>query len=307
MAGESEITDIFLSVKNALKGDFDLIRPNQCQPPLVDETVLMQHTEDQLDTSILDTDTDGYNTAHSDYDEGGNSDAELDSFLRAEYLINTLPDDDLNYTLPARFVDKIQQPSNPIEVKLSVMRTNSNASTPTGSGNDTLITVKRSASNFHQSQNRIPKLPKSTSDTSIRTSKLPEKTMDKLFFRNAEGLLKRFQSSVNWVYPTGNDVNSHKYLDCAAQISTKDITVTETTIANTITAQTSKQLKSEVVFKGSEETESSATNDIIDKTECPVNESCNVVRELCSTCLSTTQTHTESWCCQSSCKCREVS
>lgn len=59
--------DHFESVKQALEGNFDLVKPFSCQRPWCgpDETYPLQYTENQQNTSILNTDTDAYNTASS--------------------------------------------------------------------------------------------------------------------------------------------------------------------------------------------------------------------------------------------------
>ena len=83
-----------IRVESALKGNFELIKPLECQRK-TDETYGLEYTEDQLDTSILSTDTDGYNTAHSKSNSENEygSDSELESFIRAEIYVNSLPDD----------------------------------------------------------------------------------------------------------------------------------------------------------------------------------------------------------------------
>lgn len=64
----AEESDVFLSVHQALEGNFELVKPLSCQPPSTrraDDTYLLQHTEDQLESSLLSTETAGYNTARA--------------------------------------------------------------------------------------------------------------------------------------------------------------------------------------------------------------------------------------------------
>lgn len=94
--------DLFFSIQNALNGNWELLKPNSCRPPSIDETYVLQHTEDQLDTSLLSTDTDGFDTAHSECEQACDSD--LDEFILAEKLVNSLPED---YDLPGNTSDEL--------------------------------------------------------------------------------------------------------------------------------------------------------------------------------------------------------
>ena len=60
--------DAFESVQQALEGNFNLVKPHPCQAPwcgITDETYPLLYTEDQQNSSILNTDTGAYNTASS--------------------------------------------------------------------------------------------------------------------------------------------------------------------------------------------------------------------------------------------------
>ena len=60
---------------------------------------------------------------------------------------------------------------------------------------------------------------------------LPQQTCDELIFSDGQGKFKRFRSALSWI----KNISSDNHLDCAAQISSKDVLVEQTSEDTTST------------------------------------------------------------------------
>lgn len=196
--------DLYDGIKNALKGDFNMLKPYPCQAPPVpsDETYILRHAEDQLDTPRLNSDSDSYGTAISQGQEFDYSDSEFDKFSFAEEPINIVWSNDACVEI----AEDHMATGDPMTTEAPELKID-----PENSLSKSVLLNDFSILNQAE---------KATATI------LPEKTTDQFIFRDQYGQLRRFQSSLNWAF-SQSDKNINSCLDCAAQISTRDVSFTE--------------------------------------------------------------------------------
>lgn len=103
-ASEAEAKDEMpISIKNALEGNWDMVKPSTCQPPSSREDAqALRDTDDQLDTSLLSSSlSHRYNTAAEKGDHDG---SDLEEFILAEKLVEEFPD---GVDIPEKMCDNL--------------------------------------------------------------------------------------------------------------------------------------------------------------------------------------------------------
>ena len=207
-----------LSVHSALKGDFQYVKPKECQPPELVPEDLAEETDKINVAKDKDGELeDGFDTAASNCD---------DTYSLYDDCVIQL-DEDVFSMSENKIVEKSDNTTT-ISTKESSSK---------GKG-DMLIDNdhKQDTKNVHnETINNEGKVNDEENEHVKTTStRFPERTAtDQFIFRNQFGQLKRFHSTLQWIQAT-TEQNKDNCLDCAAQISTRDLTSTvEETTATT--------------------------------------------------------------------------
>jgi len=181
-------------------------------------TYVLQRTEDQMNTSMLSTDSDGYSTAstRSDSDRG----------------------------------NRRRKGS-----KLGSSATAKTYDTKNSDNEQLLLQLDNNAS--HSADHASLEKKNKIDEKNVSSAFVPKKLTDQLIVRDENGQLKLYESSVNWQKSSAK-ANADKCVDCAAQINIKDVTehCSENETARTVcsrlnsaTMHTSRQEKTTDIFE----------------------------------------------------------
>lgn len=216
------VENAFVTVENALKGNFVLLKPKQCQPPddfIGDETYI-EGTDDLNESAFgNDSDIEGYNTAPSGYDDSDTATSNICSLIiQTDHFTP-------NATIGEESHIKEFTQDNKTQKEIST--------------NHNYVTGKESGFDDTGEVNTLSPIP------------VPERTAtDQFIFRNQQGKLKRFHSSLHWAQ-AATYANRYTCWDCAAQVSTRDLSSTEEN-GESITVNKSNSLAIQTTLKDCE-------------------------------------------------------